>query len=70
MKAVLTTWAQDARYRQRKWILALMFSFTLIIGVLSGIIDPTAFNYGMGTVLAGYGFAAYFGSAVDRSGEK
>lgn len=68
MKALINVLG-DKRYRQRKWVLALLYTAALIAGLFTDHISAMAFNFGMGTVLTGYGFAAYFGSQVDREEE-
>lgn len=44
----------QALYRQRKYTLALMFTFSLIVGLFTGIIDGSVFIGGMGLVLGLY----------------
>jgi hypothetical protein len=45
----------QALYRQRKYNLALMFTFALIIAVFVGVISGAEFITGAGIVMAAYG---------------
>mgnify|MGYP001813905163 CR=1 FL=1 len=44
----------QALYRQRKYTLALMFTFSLIVGLFTGIIDGAVFVAGATLVLGMY----------------
>jgi len=56
----------DRRYRQRKWVLALLWSCATIAALFMDQIDGVAFNSAMAIILAGYGFMAWAGTARDR----
>ena len=56
----------DRRYRQRKWVLALIWSAATITGLFTDQLDAVAFNSAMAIILAGYGFMAWAGTSLDR----
>jgi len=57
----------EAKYKQRKFLLACFALWVITIALFMDKIDGGEFNVGLGLVFGIYGAQSYFGSNEDRA---
>lgn len=70
MKEHFKSIASDRKFRQRKFLFAIFYSWVITLGLIFDKLTGAEFNMGMLVVLGMYGAQSYFGSASDRGEEE